>query len=111
MRAVVPDAGAAAFGVLGDVGVAEAGGFAVLEGGLVVVGVAAVLFAVFEAPAVLGFCVVGFGVGTAAVGVCDAAGTGSPAAVTFPPRPQPACAARSLAASLHQPLAVFFSAL
>uniref|UniRef100_UPI0034610F4F hypothetical protein n=1 Tax=Streptomyces asoensis TaxID=249586 RepID=UPI0034610F4F len=96
MRALVPDAGAAAFEVLGGVGVAAGEG---------------VVFGVFEGEVVLGFGVLALGALAEAVGVCDAAGLGSLCSVPPKSRPRSTRPARCPAASLHQSPDLFSSAL
>ncbi|WP_323179001.1 hypothetical protein [Streptomyces sp. NBC_00103] len=94
MRALVPDAGAAAFEVLGGLGVAVADveavaeAFGVLEG---LVGVGVGVCVGFGFGAVGFFDVVGLGVPAGTVGDCDAAGPGSLCPVPFQSRAQSLC--------------------
>ncbi|MGW6923237.1 hypothetical protein ACWGA9_18510 [Streptomyces sp. NPDC054950] len=116
IRALVPDAGAAAFEVLGDVGVAEAEVVAlgVVEG-VGILALAAVFFAMLVGLAVLGlgfaFVAVGFGVPTGALGDCDAAELGSLCAVPFQPRVQSLRSVRFRSASFLPSSAAVFAAL
>ncbi|MFI1927319.1 hypothetical protein [Streptomyces sp. NPDC020377] len=128
MRALVPDAGAAAFEVLGDVGAAEAGAVAVAFGvveGLVDCGPEAVFSAVLEGLVGVGvgvgvcfgfgavgfFDVVGLGVPAGAVGDCEAAGLGSLRPVPFQSRTRSLCSVRFRTASLLPAFAAVHSAL
>lgn len=128
MRALVPDAGAAAFEVLGDVGAAEAVAvavavaFGVVEG-VVDCGPEAVFSAVLEGLVGVGvgvcfgfgavgfFDVVGLGVPAGAVGDCEAAGLGSLRPVPFQSRTRSLCSVRFRTASLLPAFAAVHSAL
>ncbi|WP_405764046.1 hypothetical protein [Streptomyces sp. NBC_00080] len=124
MRALVPDAGAAAFEGLGDVGVAEAEAvaFEVVEG-VVDCGLEAVLFAVLEGLVGVGvgvcfgfgavgfFGVVGLAVPAGPVGACDAAGPGSLRPLPFQPWARSLCSVRFRTASFLPSSAAVFSAL